>query len=434
MVDLGGPRIPGWTSPGTLTGGAGSREATSLQVGARIEVRVLDVLPDRSVRLRLGPSANTAGANTAGTAGAAARPTASPALVTAQLAGALPDALVNRPAGGSGPPVMLAEITRTEPRLEVRLLPLTLDRAGPRPAGLGPSASPAQQWLGQELRQHLPGARPLGPTLQALLPPAGGAPRGEAPTQATGAAAPLPPALQRLVDLLPSPAQLSQPESLRQQVQQSGLWMEAMLGLAARGQGPAHPLAVDLKAQLLRAADQLRQGSESRPAAAPPAPATPANAPALPALTGLLEGLLKRVTSLQLQSLQSFASDEPGNSRWFFELPLRSEQAVHGVFGEIQRESPTDEEPDPPWSIVLTLDIGDLGPMRVAAGARTAGVNVHFTASEPETVARLRQELPRLRERLDERELTVTGLSVRQGEVDPEPRPPGTHRMLDEQA
>lgn len=429
MVDLGGPRIPGSMPSGTVTVGSGSGDRPTLQPGARVEVRVLDVLPDRSVRLRMEPASPQAGA------ASSPRPASSLPVVTAQLAGALPDALLNRP-GGAGGPVMLAEVTRTEPRLEVRLLALTGDRASPR-ASPGASASATQQWLGQELRQQLPGARPLGPAIQALLTQTTPVPRGDASTQNAGVAAPpAPPALQRLVELLPTPGQLTQPDSLRQHVQHSGLWMEAMLGLASRGQGPTHPFAADLKAQLLRAADQLRQAGDARPTAQPAAPATPstATATALPALTGLLEGLLKRVTSLQLQSLQSFASDEPGNSRWFFELPLRSEQGIQAIFGEIRREKSLEDGSDPPWSIVLSLDVGDLGPTRIAAASRNGGVSVHFTARDPDTVTRLRNEMPALRDRLDERELTVTGLSVRQGEVDPDPPPTNAHPMLDEQA
>ena len=423
MVDLGGPRIPGWTPPGNVSGGSASGERPSLQPGTRIEVRVLDVLPDRSVRLRLEPAAAR------GLTPAAPRAAPPAPVVTAQLAGALPEPLLNR--AGAGGTAMLAEITRTEPRLEVRLMPLAPDRAAPRPAG--PPANTAQQWLGQELRHQLPGARPLGPALQGLLtPPAGGA-RGEAAPNLAAATQGVP-ALQRLIAILPTPGQLTQPDSLRQHVQNSGLWMEAMLGLAARGQGPTHALAADLKGQLLRAADQLRQGPEPRPVAQSPAPAATASSPALPALAGLLEGLLKRVTSLQLQSLQSFASDEPGNNRWFFELPLRSDQGIQGIFGEIQRESTTDGDGEAPWSIVLTLDLGDLGPTRVAVASHHGGISVHFTASEPDTVTRLRGEMAYLRDRLAERELTVTGLSVRQGSVDPDPRPANAHRMVDEQA
>ncbi|MFO7955102.1 flagellar hook-length control protein FliK [Thioalkalivibrio sp.] len=424
MVDLGGPRIPGWTPPGNVSGGSGNGARTSLQPGVRIEVRVLDVLPDRSVRLRLEPAAAR------GLAPAAPRAAPPAPVVTAQLAGALPEPLLNR--AGAGGTAMLAEITRTEPRLEVRLMPLAPDRAVPRPAG--PPTNPVQQWLGQELRHQLPGARPLGPTLQGLLTPPAGAPRGEA-TPNLAAATLGAPAFQRLVEILPTPGQLTQPDSLRQHVQNSGLWMEAMLGLAGRGQPPTNALAADLKGQLFRAADQLRQGPEPRAFVQPPAPGATASSPALPALTGLLEGLLKRVTSLQLQSLQSFASDEPGNNRWFFELPLRSEQGIHSIHGEIQREPTTDEAGDEaPWSIVLRLDLGDLGPTRVAVASHHGGVSVHFTASEPDTVTRLRSEMAYLRDRFAERELTVTGLSVRQGTVDTDPRPANAHRMVDEQA
>ncbi|WP_038054620.1 flagellar hook-length control protein FliK [Thioalkalivibrio sp. ALJ1] len=423
MADLNGPRVPGWMVPGASPAGTAASERLNLTTGTRVEVRVIEVLADRAVRLRLEAPTTRAGPGTPSTP-----------VVTAQLAaGALPDALLNRSAAAIRAQPMLAEITRTEPRLEARLIPLAADRTEPRPSR-NVAANPAQQWLGQELRHQLPGARPLAQALQSLLPSALAAARpdaGEAPAQ------PAPPALQRILEQLPGPGQLVQPDTLRHQVQQSGLWMEAMLGQAVRSTVIAPQLAADLKVQLLRAADQLRQ-TPPQPRMATPTPSTtptPAVTTTLPSLTGLLEGLLKRVTSLQLQSLQSFASDEPGNNRWFFELPFRGEQGIHGIMGEIREGSGAEQEGQDAWSIVLTLDLTELGPTRIAVASREGNMNVHFTASEPNTVARLREQMPELRERLARRELKITGLSVRQGPVDTDPRPAsGGPRMLDEQA
>ncbi|WP_026279785.1 flagellar hook-length control protein FliK [Thioalkalivibrio sp. ALJ16] len=432
MADLSGPRMPGWTSPGTGATGTSSSERLPLVPGARIEVQLVERVGDRGVRLRLGPASTGATAATAPPP-TSARPAAAP-VVTAQVAGQLPEALLNRAPTGTRSPGMLMEVIRTEPRLEVRLMPLPGERAPTRPAAGSASQIPAQQWLGQELRQHLPGARPLAAALQSLASLAGTGLRMDAMAPATPAA-PAPAALQRVLESLPTPGQLARPDTLRQQVQQSGVWLEAMLGQTARGHA-AHPaLAADLKAQLLRAADQLRQlRTEARPNAPATAPPAAANAAALPAMNSLLEGLLKRVTTLQLQSLQTLSSDESGNPRWFFELPLRSEQGLQGILAEIRREARAASDEEARWSIVLTLDLPGMGPTRIAVASRAGHIQVHFTASQPDTVARLRMQLPDLRERLGQRELQVAAMSVRQGEVDPEPHPRADARMLNEQA
>ncbi|WP_026340665.1 flagellar hook-length control protein FliK [Thioalkalivibrio sp. ALJT] len=427
MADLSGPRAPGWSPPGVgTTATQGSSERPALAPGARMEVQLVERVGQREVRLRLDRPAG--GIPVPASTGPAAT-----SVITARIAGHLPDALLNRPATGARSPVMMMEVVRTEPRLEVRLMPLPGERGQARAPG-SEARNPAQQWLGQELRYQLPGARPLAAALQSLASLAGRGVRLDAMT-GPGQATPAPAALQHVLESLPHPGQLARPDTLRQQVQQSGLWLEAMLGQSARGQAAYPVLGADLKAQLLRAADQLRQlRTEARPQTAASAPPAPANAAALPAMNALLEGLLKRVTTLQLQSLHTMSDDESGNPRWFFELPLRSDQGVQGILAEIRREARAGVEEEARWSIVLTLNLADMGPTRIAVSTRAGQIQVHFTASQPDTVARLRTELPDLRERLGQRELQVTTVSVRQGEVDPEPQPRDSVRILNEQA
>ena len=179
MADLTGPRILGGLPPTALPAQPGGGERPNLAPGTRVEVRLLELLGERGIRLRLDPA--PAGA----TATAPLRAQGSGPVVTAQLVGALPSTVPERiPGRGAGLP-MLAEVTRTEPRLEVRLLPLSPAGGAGLPVRAAGTDNSVAQWLGQQLRQHLPAARPLAPGLQALLPPVTESRRSDTPATPT---------------------------------------------------------------------------------------------------------------------------------------------------------------------------------------------------------------------------------------------------------
>lgn len=428
MADLTGPRFLGGLPPTALPAQPTGGERLQLAPGTRVEVRLLELLGDRGIRLRLDPA--PAGAS----APALLRARVSGPVVTAQLAGALPPTVAEGLPGRGGGLPMLAEVTRTEPRLEVRLLPLSPATGASRPVRAAGTDNTAAQWLGQQIRQNLPAARPLAPGLQALLPAITESRRSDTPAMPTSTPLRDFPAVQRLLESLPAPAALTRPDTLQHHIRHSGLWLESMLVHATRDQAPTHQFHVDLKGQLQRAAEQLRHIPEVRPATSNATSSSPPGS--TQALTGILEGLLKRVTTLQLQSLQSFAADDGGDgNRWSFELPFRSENGIHAIHGELHRQAAgADDGAAPPWSLVLTLDLNGLGPTRIAVASHGSGLNVHFTAREPATVTRLRDDLEYLQQRLQARELVVAHVAVRQGEVDTE-SPPAHHRpLLDEEA
>lgn len=390
-------------------------------------MRLLELLGERGIRLRLDPA--PAGA----TATAPLRAQASDPVVTAQLVGALPSTVPERiPGRGAGLP-MLAEVTRTEPRLEVRLLPLSPAGGAGLPVRAAGTDNSVAQWLGQQLRQHLPAARPLAPGLQALLPAVTESRRSDTPATPTATPPRDFPAVQRLLESLPAPAALTRPDTLQHHIRHSGLWLESMLAHATRDQALSHQFNVDLKGQLQRAAEQLRHVAEVRPT--PSSAASSTSPGGTQALTGILEGVLKRVTTLQLQSLQSFAGEDGGDgNRWSFELPFRSEHGIHAIHGELHRRAAGMDDVAGQWSLVLTLDLNGLGPTRIAVASRGGGLNVHFTAREPATVSRLRDDLEYLEQRLHARDLAVANVSVRQGEVKTESAPASHRPMLDEEA
>ncbi|MGM0553468.1 MAG: flagellar hook-length control protein FliK [Pseudomonadota bacterium] len=429
MSEFNGPRSPG-LFPGTGDGGLRSsrRELPVLQPGTRLQVRVIGMLAERGIQLQPLASATTGATNAS-----AGSPRPAPILV-AQLAGSIPEALTTATGRIADRPVM-AEIVRTQPQLEVRLLAPDSARNPPGGAARGPTATPPgpAQWLALELRQQLPGARPLGTSLQALQSATTGASSGTPAGAAPGNTGPA----GTLLDLLPPPAQLLQSDALRGRILQSGIWLEAMLGQIAHGAPPpAGNPSLDLKGQLLRAAEQLRVVPDPRGSSTPSGAGTTLPTGTATGLGGLIEGMIKRITTLQLQSLQATAGDEDGPVRWSFELPFRTHQGVESIIGQLQRERHNPTDPESHWSLVLKFDLQELGPVQIALGWVRQRLSVHFIAEDPGTAEQLRSETAWLQERLAARDLSVASMSVREGTVDPEPDPPATapHGMLDERA
>jgi hypothetical protein len=81
---------------------------------------------------------------------------------------------------------------------------------------------------------------------------------------------PDPAAVATLIDQLASAAELTDPERLSTAVSRSGLWMEALLAQAALDPAQSSELKLDLKAQLLTLAQQIRVQAARPPACHPP--------------------------------------------------------------------------------------------------------------------------------------------------------------------
>lgn len=366
-------------------------------VGQRMEVRMIERLADGNVRLQVPATGG-------GSGGSGDRP----GVMVARLAGAMSEALAARAESGQR---LMAEVTRSSPSLEVRLLP-----AAGSP-GIGTGSSAETDRLGALLRRTLPAARALAPTLQALSA-AATPPDTRADTASTR--------IDALVRGLPDASGLTRPEGLQQATRASGVWLESMLAQSGTPGSAGPNVSGDLKARLLRAADALRQ----MPGTGPGGGAGPAPAGG----TGpLLEGMLARLASLQLQA----TGDGADPQRWLFELPFRTPQGVQGLHGEIERHAgEQDGATEGDWRCRLTLDLPALGPTLIVLHSRAGQLHVHFTAERAETVERLQAGQGSLRDNLVARDLEPASLAVRQGDVDTDPqaRPDRAHGMLDEQA
>ena len=185
---------------------------------------------------------------------------------------------------------------------------------------------------------------------------------------------------QILAFQLPSGGPLT-PETIRQAVAQSGLFLEAHLAQAAPGAG-APP---DLKAALLALLQALPPGPAGEVSTPPQRTAPPvrgaaltAQAPAastLPAdadVAAIAQHLRPEVEqAVARQTLHQLASLPDGQtSAWVFELPIATPQGAAVAQFEVDRDAPESEAADAEasWRVRFSVDIEPLGPVHVHLG------------------------------------------------------------------
>ena len=250
-----------------------------------------------------------------------------------------------------------------------------------------------------------------------------------------GSARPLPLLEQGLKILSPSTLEISELSSaeVRQAVQNSGLFMEAMLA----GQ-KAIPES-DRKWQLLRLLNQLRPeqrstdlipaGQDKNPRAMPPAGADQL----LNRLMGLVESGIARIQYHQTLSLGAATQATP--LFWQIDLPLQVNERREHLELKIRQENAQGDvlSAEPAWKVELRFDFHALGEVLAQITLRGSNVHCAFWSQKPGTASHFKRALPRLEQTLQNAGLQVSTISALHGT--PQGEPAGIHRTLvDERA
>lgn len=358
-------------------------------------------------------------------------------------ADAPPPLAANFPPGSLG--ATIARLAGPLPLGERQNLPLILDRPALPEAFRPASGAPASPFSGRALADLPPALAlavqraiaaqvPLAPALSAILR------NSEARLSAPVAV---------LRDLRLDGTSKPTPETLREAVARSGLFLEA--GLAANPPG-ATPIA-DLKAALLalRAAfaGEAPGPQPARPNLEAPAPRaadalarpparTEASTSAIATdLPKIVEGALERVKLLQFASLPSHpdiaVSDERAQGlRLALSLPLAvrgPDQPQTAAIGIVIQHQPqalpvtpfaeqgesTSPEEGFPWKVRLALDLEETGPIQAEIALRGQAIAVTLWAERRETAARARAGIGSLNDALREAAFEVTRLEIKDG-------------------
>ena len=305
------------------------------------------------------------------------------------------------------------------------------------------------------------------------------------------------PLLQQFLQHIPNPEQLSQPQTLKQFIQHSGIMLEPNLA-----KNPAQPTA-DFKAQLQQLDTLLRNVS-------PVAGLTSHNEqairfienylrnPQLPLLrlaqelgalikpadmrqlisaielqkidtplttaimqlfshvqknqgTATLEQLLKLVNDqntlgelkaavsqsiahISQQQLLPLLRDADSTLLLLFGLPLRHDNETHWINFRIEKEKESTQQTEAGWQVTLNFNIHSLGPLQASLHLKGKQLSTLFRATQSNTLEKIRSYLPMLERALQRAGIEVIKLEAVQGKIEAPQTVMSNVHLLDEQA
>ncbi|WP_207188481.1 flagellar hook-length control protein FliK [Thiocystis minor] len=257
-----------------------------------------------------------------------------------------------------------------------------------------------------------------------------------------------------------TPQERGAPERLYAAMTQSGLWLEALMAQTTAHPARASDRSLDLKAQLLCLAEQIRTADQSPSSSGPtpqartvvPAGATPnalplesaapdsTDHPRLPdpnppqarsvapepnpashrthdetphsratapeVLAKEVDGMIKQVVTQQLRSLEA-GTDQP---QWILELPFKTPSGLTALEADIRRENRSDQSEDDGWSMRIRLNLPRLGPLSINLSLRLDRLHAGLQAENETGANILRQHLETLRQQLLDRKIEVASL------------------------
>lgn len=227
-------------------------------------------------------------------------------------------------------------------------------------------------------------------------------------------------------------------ERLKQAVQRSGVFLEALL---AAGEPPAGA-SDDLKSALIRLRDLALNvpGAEARagrPLVPSPEPPRRDGLPVAQALEGTAltsdlnraeaaallgseaDAAVERMKLLQFASLPADAptrSHEPPSTQWMLEVPLAYREQTGVAAFQFEREGDGRQTEDArSWKAKVSLDVETLGPVHAHVGLRAQTIGVTLWAENAETADHFRKLLPDWRRAMMKAELDVAEFRVLHG-------------------
>jgi flagellar hook-length control protein FliK len=198
-------------------------------------------------------------------------------------------------------------------------------------------------------------------------------------------------ALQNMIQTLPQIQHLTDPQTLQQTLQNSGLFLEAKL-LQRLNTLPT-PLQQDFKANLLKLKSALHQQLLQ------PDNEVRISLEERTLLTELQQKTGEAISKLMLEQLASLPKDDSPKQLWHLEIPVLMKQTVNTLTLEIERDSQntTAANPAPCWSVTLTLTPPGLGTLYCKISAMDNTLNTYFRSEDEQTLTMIEQHIEQLR-------------------------------------
>lgn len=227
----------------------------------------------------------------------------------------------------------------------------------------------------------------------------------------------LPEALQRIaqeiIQNLPKAAQLTDPQTLKQAVVDSGIFLEAKLPQLLTEMPVA--LQKDFKLTLLKFLVEIKEHLQIQPDKE-----GLENSKATNDLTVLKELQQKTegsIAKLVLDQLSSLAKDDSPKQVWNLEIPFLTKTHADKIAIEIEQDHSHSSNPDddPSWSVTLTLTPPLLGTIHCKVTYIDKCINTYFRSETPQTLEMLQHHLEQLRQQFEAAGLKSGFMNVQEG-------------------
>lgn len=215
---------------------------------------------------------------------------------------------------------------------------------------------------------------------------------------------------------LPQRSQLTEPEGLRQQIDNSGRLLEAKL--MQFGKNPAIDLQDDFKLKVLRLIGQLPSESEVKADGK-------LQENGLNLVKEILQQSRSTLARIVLDQLASLPKEEGNKLTWLVELPFFDRQRVDTVALQIEREkSSTSNGIKKNWSVTMTLSPPGLGTIHCKLHSYDNIVSTRFWSDCATTVSKINQHLASLKQQLEAEGIKPGLIEVQQGRPQRTTTPP----------
>lgn len=206
--------------------------------------------------------------------------------------------------------------------------------------------------------------------------------------------------LKQLVQSLPTLTGLtSSPGAMKQAIQTSGTFSESLLLQDSKTQLPE-----DLKLNLTRLKDVQESTGALRLGTVP---------------TEQIANAIERITTTQLRNFSENNQTISPTYPLHIELPIRNGLTQNLVQIEIHKDSSNQEErkQERRWLVKLKFDFEETGKFEASTSIQANKVSIIFIAEEADTLHKLKQNMPRLKEQLRDKDIEVERLDTFQAKL-----------------
>lgn len=214
---------------------------------------------------------------------------------------------------------------------------------------------------------------------------------------------------REILQNLPQRTQLSQPDSLKQLLKNSGRFLETKLANLVND--PGLNLQDDFKLKLLKLITLLQQHIEPKPDQKNQLNETTENF-----LKELLQKSNSTLARVVIDQLNSLPKEDGLKQTWILELPFQNQQMTEQATIEIEQHKHADKHQQKnSWSVNITVSPPKLGTIHCKIFCIDQVISTRFWSEQQSTVTKINRHLEYLRRQLEKNGLKPGVLEVQQG-------------------